>query len=81
MKKIYLGAFILCTVMSISAQEVLWQKDIKSSTQDFLSQVTITINQQYIITGSSVQSKSQSPAAQSRITVMILVLKYSSLIL
>ncbi|MCW1963905.1 T9SS type A sorting domain-containing protein [Chryseobacterium viscerum] len=56
MKKIYLGAFILCTVLSISAQEVVWQKDIKSSTQDFLSQVTTTIDQQYLITGSSIQS-------------------------
>ncbi|MCY0970492.1 T9SS type A sorting domain-containing protein [Chryseobacterium wangxinyae] len=33
------------------------QKDIKSSTQDFLSQVTTTIDQQYLITGSSIQSK------------------------
>ncbi|KFE97129.1 secretion protein, partial [Chryseobacterium luteum] len=40
----------------MSAQEVLWQKDIKSSTQDFLSQVTATIDQQYLITGSSIQT-------------------------
>jgi hypothetical protein len=39
------------------SQEILWQKDIKSSTQDFLSQVTTTIDQQYLITGSSIQSK------------------------
>jgi hypothetical protein len=57
MKKIYLSAFILCTALGIHAQEVVWQKDIPSSTQDFLSQITITINQQYIIAGSSVQSK------------------------
>ncbi|SHL26562.1 Por secretion system C-terminal sorting domain-containing protein [Chryseobacterium contaminans] len=56
MKKIYLGAFTLCTILGVSAQEVLWQKDIKSSTQDFLSQVTTTIDQQYLITGSSIQS-------------------------
>lgn len=42
--------------MSVSAQEVVWQKDIKSSTQDFLSQITTTIDQQYLITGSSIQS-------------------------
>ncbi|PRA95088.1 secretion protein [Chryseobacterium sp. MYb7] len=66
MKKIYLGACTLCTVLGISAQEVMWQKDIKSSTQDFLSQVTTTIDQQYLITGSSIQSKSQSPAASSQ---------------
>ncbi|MGC5743340.1 hypothetical protein [Chryseobacterium sp. NFX27] len=45
MKKFYSGACILCTVLGLSAQEVLWQKDIKSSTQDFLSQVTTTIDQ------------------------------------
>ncbi|MGL6128800.1 T9SS type A sorting domain-containing protein, partial [Chryseobacterium artocarpi] len=56
MRRIYLGAYTLCTVLSVSAQEVLWQKDIKSSTQDFLSQVTTTIDQQYLITGSSIQS-------------------------
>ncbi|MBB6329604.1 hypothetical protein HNP24_000554 [Chryseobacterium sediminis] len=56
MKKIYIGAFTLCTVLGISAQEVVWQTDIKSSTQDFLSQITTTIDQQYLITGSSIQS-------------------------
>ena len=43
-------------IFRIIAQEVLWQKDIRSSTQDFLSQVTTTIDQQYLITGSSIQS-------------------------
>jgi hypothetical protein len=57
MNKFYTGALFLCTVLSMSAQEVVWQKDIKSSTQDFLSQVTTTIDGQYLITGSSIQSK------------------------
>ncbi|UCA61239.1 T9SS type A sorting domain-containing protein [Chryseobacterium rhizoplanae] len=56
MKKIYLSACTVCTILGFSAQEVLWQKDIRSSTQDFLSQVTTTIDQQYLITGSSIQS-------------------------
>ncbi|MCJ7934084.1 MAG: T9SS type A sorting domain-containing protein [Chryseobacterium sp.] len=59
MKKLYLGAYTLCTVLGVSAQEVVWQKDIKSSTQDFLSQVTTTIDQQYLITGSSIRSDKQ----------------------
>ncbi|MGH1516594.1 hypothetical protein [Chryseobacterium sp. JK1] len=54
MKKIYISAVFLCTVVWTSAQEVVWQKDIKSSTQDFLSQVISTIDQQYLITGSSI---------------------------
>ncbi|MCQ4142736.1 T9SS C-terminal target domain-containing protein, partial [Chryseobacterium sp. EO14] len=53
MKKFYTGALTLCTLLGY-AQEVVWQKDIKSSTQDFLSQVTTTIDQQYLITGSSI---------------------------
>jgi len=66
MRKLYMSALVICTVLSISAQEILWQKDIKSSTQDFLSQVTTTIDQQYLITGSSIQTKSQQPAANSQ---------------
>ncbi|SHF81986.1 T9SS type A sorting domain-containing protein [Chryseobacterium sp. OV279] len=56
MKKLYFGAYILCTFLGVSAQEIVWQKDIKSSTQDFLSQVTTTLDGQYLITGSSIQS-------------------------
>ncbi|TZF92251.1 T9SS type A sorting domain-containing protein [Chryseobacterium panacisoli] len=66
MKKIYLGALTLCAILGTSAQEVVWQKDIKSSTQDFLSQITTTIDQQYLITGSSIQSKNQSQAGGSQ---------------
>ena len=57
MKKLYMSAFFVCTTAVLYAQDVVWQKDIKSSTQDFLSQVTTTIDQQYLITGSSIQSK------------------------
>ncbi|PZU09988.1 MAG: secretion protein, partial [Chryseobacterium sp.] len=66
MKKFYMGAYFLCTVLSLSAQEILWQKDIKSTTQDFLSQVIPTVDLQYLITGSSIQSKSLSQAAGSQ---------------
>ena len=60
MNKIYSGALFLCSVLGVSAQEVIWQKDIKSSTQDFLSQVTTTIDGQYLISGSSIQSNKLS---------------------
>jgi hypothetical protein len=50
----------------LSAQEVVWQKDIKSSTQDFLSQVTTTIDQQYLITGSSIQSDKQQASGSKQ---------------
>ncbi|SHK26952.1 T9SS type A sorting domain-containing protein [Chryseobacterium polytrichastri] len=60
MRKLYLSAFTMCTILTLSAQEVIWQKDIKSNTQDFLSQVITTIDGQYLITGSSIQSKKLS---------------------
>ncbi|NMR34689.1 T9SS type A sorting domain-containing protein [Chryseobacterium aquaticum] len=71
MKKLYMSAILLCTAAVFSAQEVVWQKDIKSSTQDFLSQVTTTIDQQYLITGSSIQVAGKSatsnlPSATSK---------------
>ncbi|WP_353146860.1 T9SS type A sorting domain-containing protein [Chryseobacterium sp.] len=66
MKKIYLSTFTLCTLFNVSAQEVVWQKDLKSSTQDFLSQVTTTIDQQYLITGSSIQVGSQKQSASGQ---------------
>ncbi|WP_343657774.1 T9SS type A sorting domain-containing protein [Chryseobacterium sp.] len=66
MRKFYLSALTLCMIPGVSAQEVVWQKDIKSSTQDFLSQVTTTIDQQYLITGSSIQSGSGKLEAESK---------------
>ncbi|BFO64341.1 T9SS type A sorting domain-containing protein [Chryseobacterium sp. KCF3-3] len=66
MKKIYLCAFTLCTLLVVSGQVIQWQRDIKSSTQDFLSQVTTTIDQQYLITGSSIQSGSGKLEAGSK---------------
>ncbi len=63
-----MSAILLCTAAVFSAQEVVWQKDIKSSTQDFLSQVTTTIDQQYLITGSSIQAGSGKLGAGSSIS-------------
>jgi hypothetical protein len=57
MKQLYMSALLICTSSVLYAQEIVWQKDIKSSTQDFLSKVTTTIDQQYLITGSSIQAK------------------------
>lgn len=56
MKRLYTTATIICALLKASAQDVLWQKNIKTSTQDFLSQITTTIDGQYLITGSSIQS-------------------------
>ncbi|PZU22507.1 MULTISPECIES: T9SS type A sorting domain-containing protein [Sphingobacterium] len=66
MRKLYIGALFLCTTGACFAQEFLWQKDIKSTTQDFLSQVTPTVDLQYLITGSSIQSNSLSQEVNSQ---------------
>ncbi|WP_294223852.1 T9SS type A sorting domain-containing protein [uncultured Chryseobacterium sp.] len=66
MKKLYMSALTMCTVLGVSAQEVVWQKDISSSTQNFLSQVTTTIDQQYLITGSSIQPRSSEFGRQNK---------------
>jgi len=63
MKKLYMSAFLICTSAVFYSQGVVWQKDIKSNTQDFLSQVTTTIDQQYLITGSSIQSAGKAAAS------------------
>ncbi|WPO89329.1 T9SS type A sorting domain-containing protein [Chryseobacterium sp. HR92] len=59
MRKLYVSTLTLCTILGLSAQEVIWQKDIQSSTQDFLSRITTTIDQQYLISGSSIKEGSQ----------------------
>ena len=65
MKRLYMSAFLICTTAVLYSQNVVWQKDIKSSTQDFLSQVTTTIDQQYLITGSRIQAGSGKLGAVS----------------
>lgn len=65
MKKLGMSTLTLCSILSVSAQEVVWQKDIRSSTQDFLSQVTTTIDQQYLITGSSIHPSTSSGTLQN----------------
>ena len=56
MKKNYIGAAILLCTLNLSAQKTLWQKDIRSSTQDFLTAMTSTTDRQILLSGSSIQS-------------------------
>ncbi|WP_160138282.1 T9SS type A sorting domain-containing protein [Chryseobacterium sp. c4a] len=63
MKKLYTSTCILCTIASLYAQDVVWQKDIKSNSQDFLSGIITTIDQQYLITGSNIQSGKEKQEA------------------
>lgn len=59
MKKLFtsVGMLVVCHMY---AQKTLWQKDIQSSTQDFLSNMTSTIDRQLLLSGSSIQSQKQN---------------------
>ncbi len=57
MKKHYTGACLLCLAGLSWGQDLIWQRDLPSPTQDFLSRVTTTIDQQYLVSGSAIQSK------------------------
>ena len=63
MKRLYIsvGMFVLCHVQ---AQKVSWQKDIASNTQDFLSGLAVTIDGQYLVSGSSIQNN-QNPSTNN----------------
>lgn len=41
-------------------QEILWQKEIEKPTQDLLSNLSITIDRQYLLSGSSLEQKDLS---------------------
>jgi len=63
MKKLYISLGIL--ILSYSyAQKVSWQKNVESGTQDFLSGLAVTVDGQYLVSGSSIQ-KNQNPTAGS----------------
>ncbi|WP_426479107.1 T9SS type A sorting domain-containing protein [Chryseobacterium sp. CBSDS_008] len=66
MKNLYMSAFTLCIGLSLSAQNIVWEKNIKSSSQDFLSQVTTTIDGQYLITGSTIQANTSAGSATAK---------------
>ncbi|SMC70350.1 T9SS type A sorting domain-containing protein [Moheibacter sediminis] len=60
MKKRYLSLLYLGTLLNLSAQEVLWQKDIASSTQNILSDMTFTPDRQMVLSGSSIHQNSEN---------------------
>ncbi|MPS72607.1 MAG: T9SS type A sorting domain-containing protein [Chryseobacterium sp.] len=61
MKRLSIGVGIL-VLYHVHAQKVSWQKNIDSNTQDFLSGLAVTIDGQYLVSGSSIQ-KDQNPSS------------------
>ena len=58
MKQLYLSVLALVGMVTYG-QEVTWQRNIKSNTQDFLSQLTTTIDGQILLSGSTIQTYQQ----------------------
>ncbi len=52
------------------AQKVSWQKNIDSGTQDFLSGLAVTIDGQYLVSGSSIQTLRQAQGDSSGSTAV-----------
>jgi hypothetical protein len=65
MKKVFVSVLTMYTVSGFFAQEVVWQKDIPSPTQNFLSQVITTIDNQYLVTGSSIRPVPDSQTGEN----------------
>lgn len=65
MKKLFLGAYFLYVCASLSAQQVYWQKDVKTQTQDFLSGLSVTLDGQFLASGSSIQSPKMTSASSA----------------
>jgi hypothetical protein len=51
--------------LGLQAQDLLWQKNIQSSTQDFLAPISLTIDGQYLVSGSSIQTSKLSSVGSS----------------
>lgn len=58
MKKLYTNVIALVGIFAFGQEvEVRWQKDIKSVSQDFLSQLSTTIDGQHLLSGSTIKSQ------------------------
>jgi hypothetical protein len=67
MKKNYTSLLMLACGMLFSQEtKVLWQKDIQSSTQDFLTAMTSAIDRQILLSGSSIQSRKTEDGGQKQ---------------
>lgn len=68
MKHLSAAAFLLFGIAGLSAQETktLWQKDLQSSTQDFLSGMSVTLDRQILLSGSSINTKAQQVSTDNR---------------
>ena len=58
MKQLYTSVITLVGIFAFGQEvEVRWQKDIKSLSQDFLSQLSTTIDGQHLLSGSTIKSQ------------------------
>jgi len=69
MKKISTTLLVLGSAVLFS-QKISWQKNLDSGTQDFLSGLAVTIDGQYLVSGSSIQSLRQAQGDSSGSTAV-----------
>ncbi len=69
MKKLFISMGMLAVGLSY-AQKVSWQKNLDSGTQDFLSGLAVTIDGQYLVSGSSIQTLRQAQGESSGSTAV-----------
>ena len=69
MKKISTTLLVLGSAVLFS-QKISWQKNLDSGTQDFLSGLAVTIDGQYLVSGSSIQTLRQAQGDSSGSTAV-----------
>lgn len=65
MRKLYFSLSLFIGIIITSGQQVAWQRDIPSTTQDFLSGLSTTIDRQYLVSGSSIGTASPLTAGKA----------------
>lgn len=79
MKHLYINLFALAGSLAYSQEvEVRWQKDLKSTSQDFLSQLNTTIDGQHLLSGSTIQSPTPTPTTSDNQTTTVTITIWSS---
>ena len=65
MKNLYISLIFLFGSILIFPQNIDWQRNIKSNTQDYLSQLIVTFDNQYLISGSSINTKNNTTITEN----------------
>lgn len=68
MHKLYSAALYLVSLTALHSQDVRWQRDIPSSTQALMSGLSMTIDRQFLVSGSAIQASGGASSVSGRNT-------------